>query len=64
VIHRIDERLLAEVRRYSLAFTCDRCAQFDPAGERCSLGVPIEPHRDARLEGRDEVTFCKSFELC
>jgi hypothetical protein len=44
-------------------FSCGDCAQFDPDGERCSLGFPNEAHRDADLDHRDEVTFCKAFEL-
>ncbi len=31
-------------------------------GGRCSLGFPNEPHREADLEGRDQVVFCKAFE--
>ena len=63
MIHRVDERLRAEARRYRLAFACPDCAQFDPDEVRCSLGFPAEPHLDPGLEGRDEVIFCKAFEL-
>jgi hypothetical protein len=63
MIHRIDPRLLEESRRYRLVFACPDCASFDDDRDRCSLGFPHEPHRDAALEGRTEVTFCKTFEL-
>jgi hypothetical protein len=63
MIHRVDERLREEARRFGLVFSCGDCAQFDPDGERCSLGFPNEAHRDADLDHRDEVTFCKAFEL-
>jgi hypothetical protein len=63
MIHRVDERLRDEARRFRLVFACPDCASFDPEGDRCSLGYPHEPHRDAGLEGRVEVTFCKAFEL-
>ena len=63
MIHRVDERLRAEARRYRFAFACPDCAQFDPDFTRCSLGFPTEPHRDPGLDGREEVIFCKAFEL-
>ena len=63
MIQAVDERLRDEARRFRLVFACPDCAQFDPDGDRCSLGFPTEPHRSADLEGRDEVTFCKTFEL-
>ncbi len=63
MIHRVDERLRDEARRFHLAFACPDCASFDPEGDRCSLGFPHEPHRDVGLDDRDEVVFCKAFEL-
>jgi hypothetical protein len=80
MIHRLDDRLREEARRYRLLFACPDCASFDPApapqdgGDagaalpaprepRCSLGYPVAPHLDPRLDGRDEVIFCKAFEL-
>jgi hypothetical protein len=63
MIHRIDAQLREEARRFRLVFSCDRCAQFDPEGELCSLGYPNQVHRDPDLESRDEVTFCKAFEI-
>jgi hypothetical protein len=63
MIHRIDDRLRHEARRFHLVFACPDCASFDPEGDRCSLGYPHAPHEDPALEGRSEVTFCKTFEL-
>ena len=63
MFYRVDEQLLREAARYRLVFTCERCVEFDPEGERCSLGFPIAPHRDPDLRGREEVIFCKTFEL-
>ncbi len=63
MIHRVDERLRAEARRYRLVFTCERCLEFDAEGDRCSLGYPSEPHKRVDLEAAAEVTFCKHFEL-
>jgi hypothetical protein len=63
MIHRIDETLRDEARRFHLVFACPDCASFDPDGDRCSLGFPHQPHREARLDDRAEVVFCKTFEL-
>jgi len=65
MIHRVDDRLREEARRFRLVFACPDCAAFDPAppASRCSLGFPVEPHADPSLDGRDEVIFCKAFEL-
>jgi hypothetical protein len=63
MIHRVDEQLRDEARRFRLVFACGDCAQFDPEDERCSLGFPHAPHQDADLDARDEVVFCKTFEL-
>ena len=63
MIHRIDERLRQEARRFRLVFACPECAQFDPDEERCSLGYPNEAHREPNLDAREQVIFCKAFEL-
>ncbi len=63
MIHEIDERLREEARRFRLAFACPDCAHLDPEGDLCSLGYPTDAHRSARLEGRGEIIFCKTFEL-
>jgi len=64
MIHRVDELFRDEARRFRLVFTCGDCAQYDPEGDRCSLGFPHEMHREADLEHKTEVIFCKAFELC
>lgn len=63
MIHQVDDQLREEARRYRLVFSCDHCAQFDLENELCSLGYPSEPHRSPNLEARDEVIFCKTFEV-
>jgi hypothetical protein len=63
MIHHVDERLRTEARLYRFAFACPDCVQFDPDVACCSLGFPNEPHRDPGLDGREEVIFCKAFEL-
>lgn len=63
MIHRVDDRLRQEARRFRLVFACPDCAQFEPEEGRCSLGYPNEPHREPALEARDQVIFCKAFEL-
>ena len=63
MIHRIDDRLRDEAGRFHLVFACPDCAQFDPETSRCALGYPNQDHLERSLEGRDEVTFCKLFEL-
>lgn len=60
---RLDAAARAELVRFRLAWTCERCAQFDEPRGACSLGYPNEEHREAPLEGREHVTFCKEFEL-
>jgi hypothetical protein len=63
MIHRVDDRLRREAERFRLVFACPSCAHLDPEGERCSLDYPAAPHREPSLDGRDEVVFCKTFEL-
>ena len=58
---RVDVRLLEEVTRFAFRFACDDCAHFDDRRERCSLGYPAEPRRDAL--GAASLDFCKTFEL-
>jgi hypothetical protein len=59
----VDDRLREEARRYHLVFACPDCVSFEPECGGCSLGFPNEMHRDPSLDGRDEVVFCKAFEL-
>ncbi len=62
MIHRIDDRLRDEARRFHLVFACPSCVSYDPEGDRCSLGFPHQDHKSEALEGREEVVFCKAFE--
>jgi hypothetical protein len=59
----IDARLRREHETFRLRFACTDCVHFDPEGLLCSNGFPTEAHRDPELEGRDELVFCKAFEL-
>ncbi|AUX25952.1 hypothetical protein SOCEGT47_065050 [Sorangium cellulosum] len=76
MIHPLDDRLREEARRFRLVFACPDCASFDPSGPgeperdepggaraRCALGYPVAPHVSRSLDGRDEIVFCKAFEL-
>jgi len=63
MIHRVDDRLRDEARRFRLVFACDDCAQYDAENDRCSLEYPHTMHRVADLEHVSEVIFCKTFEL-
>ncbi|EYF04431.1 hypothetical protein [Chondromyces apiculatus] len=70
MIHRVDARLREEAERYHLLFACPDCAYFEPGAPdeprdppRCALGFPIAPHLSPRLADRDQVIFCKAFEL-
>ena len=63
MIQRVDAQLREEAARYRLVFSCGRCAQYDAEARECSLGYPSQPHESAELEDRDEVVFCKTFEM-
>jgi hypothetical protein len=63
VIHRVDDRLRDEARRFRLVFACPDCASFEPISGGCSLGYPNADHRDRQLDDRAELVFCKAFEL-
>jgi hypothetical protein len=63
MIHRVDDCLREEARRVRLVFACPDCAHFDPDADRCSLGYPCDVHKESILEAREEVVFCKYFEL-
>ena len=60
---RPDEQLRQEARRLRLLWSCEACAHFDAPFERCVHGYPTEPHRQAALDDRREMAFCKEFEL-
>ncbi|HEY8039564.1 MAG TPA: hypothetical protein VIF15_07210 [Polyangiaceae bacterium] len=57
----VDARLRAEATRFVFRFSCDDCAHFDPASQRCSLGYPAAPRRDALAAPHLEL--CKEYEL-
>jgi hypothetical protein len=63
MIHVVDDRLRDEALRFALRFACPDCVSFDDEARRCSLGFPPEPHLDPRIEEREQVVFCKAFEL-
>lgn len=53
-----------ERRRFSLRFTCEECALFDPEKERCNHGYPVREHRDAHYAHEHGfLVFCKDFDL-
>ncbi|WP_437632166.1 hypothetical protein [Sorangium sp. So ce854] len=41
----------------------ERGAALPGRAPRCSLGYPVAPHVSRSLDDRDEVVFCKAFEL-
>jgi hypothetical protein len=55
--------VVGEARKFNLAFTCERCAHFDPPSGRCASGYPNQEHRDVHLDEREAFVFCKEFEL-
>jgi hypothetical protein len=57
----VDARLLDEAARFAFRFSCDDCAHFDERRERCSLGYPAAPRRDALATPHLEL--CKDYEL-
>jgi len=57
----VDARLLDEALRFAFRFSCDDCAHFDDGRERCSLGYPAAPRRQA-LAG-PTLELCKAYEL-
>jgi hypothetical protein len=59
-----DDRFRSERARYSLRFTCEHCAIFDPVRAGCAHGYPTAPHRTARYDSPDApIVFCKDFEM-
>ncbi len=61
--HRLDERLLDEVERFRLRYSCEACVHFDPIEARCGEGYPNHEHRQRPLRAGEWLCFCKSFEL-
>jgi hypothetical protein len=62
---RIDARLRIEAARFVFRFACEDCAHFDEGRQRCSLGYPAAPRREAldRVEAESGMDLCKEFEL-
>ena len=59
-----DERFEWEARRWNLVYTCEWCAHWDRKTGRCAHAWPTEDHvRPSGEEGREEVVFCKEFQL-
>jgi hypothetical protein len=67
----MSEELRAEVSRWALSFTCERCRHFvepppDVAQEpSCDVLYPTAPHRDATYAATpdgERVFFCKMYE--
>jgi hypothetical protein len=66
---RVTLALRDEARRFALRYACADCAHFDADGDprdpqkgACGEGWPDRVERDA-IELRDEVVFCKEFEI-
>jgi hypothetical protein len=57
----VDARLRDEAARFAFRFACDDCTHFDARRERCSLGYPAAPRRDAL--SATHLELCKSYEL-
>ena len=63
MITRVDDRLREEAARFRLVFACPDCAQFEPETRGCAFGYPNQDHLEPGLEDREELVFCKLFEL-
>ncbi|MFO0555138.1 MAG: hypothetical protein U0271_42565 [Polyangiaceae bacterium] len=63
MITRVDDKLLDEARRFRLAWSCERCATFEPTSRVCALGYPNDMHRERPLVAGADLVFCKEFEL-
>ncbi len=59
----VDERFVEQAKRFSLRFTCESCAHYDPDTGGCGNGYPNQPHRAIEIERVRELAFCKEFEL-
>ena len=53
----------AEAKAHALRWSCEDCALFDEANERCAHGFPTAEHRRAHNERTSLLVFCKDFEL-
>jgi hypothetical protein len=62
----VDRRLREEAARFAFRFACDDCAHFEARAERCSLGYPASPRREAlggSADAQEHVEMCKEYEL-
>ena len=57
----VDERLIGDIRRYALRFTCRDCVHFLPGTGTCAHEWPNQEH--LALPAAGEFLFCKEFEL-
>ncbi|GAC1361751.1 MAG: hypothetical protein NVSMB47_14030 [Polyangiales bacterium] len=56
-------RLLDEMSRFALRYTCDDCVHFvERDGGRCAEGWPLGARRARPLHDGAELEFCKAFE--
>ena len=59
----VDDRLVSEVRRYKLRFSCEHCAHWDGSRDVCAHGYPTAEHRVAYRDENGSPVFCKEWEL-
>lgn len=63
----LNERLIAEAKRYRLRSACPDCLFFVAEGAHCLHGWPNRNQRwdvsEAAAENSETVSFCKEFEL-
>ncbi len=59
----VDDRFRDEERTFGLVRSCEDCALWDDARDRCAHGYPTREHRRAATDGPDAaLVFCKDFE--
>lgn len=59
----VDDQLREEARSFSLRFSCEHCVHFVAERAACANGYPTQAHLVAQLEQREDLYFCKEFEL-
>jgi hypothetical protein len=59
----IDAQLRDEAKRFELRFTCEHCAHFAADRRACANEYPTHAHLGVDLEARENLEFCKEFEL-
>jgi hypothetical protein len=60
-----DDRFLADAIEHRLVFTCESCAHYRPADQRCAVMYPTFPHRQSTVDQTplgSQLWFCKMFE--